>query len=179
MKKIILRIVVALGAIIALVLIYASTRPDTFRVERTISIKASPERIYAQINDFHAWRAWSPFEKIDPEMKRTYDGPASGTGAIYAWQGNSSIGSGSMQILDTVQHSKITVKLDFITPFEGHNMAQFTLVPANGSTNVTWAMYGPNTYLGKVMSVFFNMDKMVGPQFEKGLTDLRSISEQQ
>ena len=169
-------------AIIAVVLIaailgYAMTVPDNFRVQRTTSIKAPPEKIFPLINDFHRWGSWSPWEKMDPEMKRTYSGAASGKGAAYAWQGNSKVGEGRMEIADTSPPSKVTIKLDFMKPFEAHNTAEFTLEPKGDSTNVTWAMYGPSQYMAKVIGVFVSMDKMIGKDFETGLANLKTVAE--
>lgn len=176
MKKIAVRGLIALAAVILIVLVIASTKPDTFRVERSISINAPAEKIAPFINDLHSWREWSPFEKLDPAMKRTLSGPTSGVGAVYEWEGNSNAGSGRMEIMDTL-HSKITIKLDFLKPFEGHNIAEFTMVPEGNSTKVTWAMYGPNQFIGKVMTIFFSMDKMLGREFESGLVTLKAIAE--
>ena len=153
-KTILIVVVVALAAI----LIFAATKPDTFRVERSTSIKAPPEKIFPLINDFHNWPTWSPWEKMDPAMKRTHSGAASGKGAVYEWEGNSKVGKGRMEIVDAPAPSKVTIKLDFLKPFEGHNIAEFTLEPKGDSTNVTWVMDGPRPYVAKVMSVFFNMD---------------------
>ena len=169
-------------AIIAVVLIaailgYAMTVPDNFRVQRTTSIKAPPEKIFPLINDLHRWGSWSPWEKMDPEMKRTYSGAAAGKGAAYAWQGNSKVGEGRMEIADTSPPSKVTIKLDFMKPFEAHNTAEFTLEPKGDSTNVTWAMYGPSEFITKVMGVFVSMDKMVGKDFETGLANLKAVAE--
>ena len=135
---------------------------DTFRVERKVSIKAPPEKIYALIEDLHAWGAWSPYEKKDPAMQRTFSGAASGKGAIYEWDGNKNVGKGRMEITDTSPPSKIVIKLDFIRPFEGHNIAEFTLEPQGDATNVTWAMHGPAPFISKLMQVFINMDAMIG-----------------
>ena len=170
-------IAIAVVVLVAAVLIFAATRPDNFRVQRTTSIKAPPEKIFALINDLHRWGSWSPWEKMDPEMKRTYSGAASGKGAVYAWEGNSKVGEGRMEISDTSPPSKVTIKLDFIKPFEAHNTAQFTLEPKGDSTSVTWTMYGPSVYMAKVMGVFVNMDKMIGKDFETGLANLKSVAE--
>ncbi|MFA6440211.1 MAG: SRPBCC family protein [Bacteriovoracaceae bacterium] len=178
MKKNLIRIAISLAVIIAVLLLFATTKPDTFRVERTMSIKAAPEKVYALINDFHEWKSWSPFEKLDTTMNKTFSGAMNGKGAVYEWSGNSNAGSGRMEITDTVQYSKITIKLDFITPFEGHNTAEFILQSDGENTKVTWAMYGPNLYLGKVMSIFFSMDAMLGSEFNKGLADIKLLSEQ-
>ena len=167
-------IVVAL-AIVAL-LAYAATRPDSFRLERQTVIKAPPEKIFANLVDFNKWGAWSPWEKLDPQMKRTHSGAGSGKGASYAWAGDK-VGAGSMEILDATPSSSVKIKLDFTKPFEAHNLVDFTLVPQGDSTQVTWAMYGPMAFINKLFGVFMSMDKMVGKDFEAGLADLKAVSE--
>ena len=174
MVKIIAVIVVVL---IAALLIFAATKPDTFRIQRSAIIKAPPEKIFALINDLHIWGSWSPWENMDPAMKRTHSGAANGKGAVYEWEGNNKVGKGRMEITETSPPSRVTIKLDFIKPFEAHNIAEFTLDATGGSTNVTWAMHGPSPYMAKVMHVFFNMDSMVGKNFETGLTNLKTIAE--
>jgi carbon monoxide dehydrogenase subunit G len=177
MLKIIAIIAVVVVALIAGVLAYAATKPDTLRVQRTASIKATPEKIFALINDFRSWGVWSPYEKKDPAMKRTLSGAASGKGAVYEWDGNGNVGRGRMEILES-SPEKITIKLDFMKPIEGHNIAEFTLEPDGDATRVTWVMYGPSPYIGKVMSVFLNMDRMIGTDFEAGLANLKTATEQ-
>jgi hypothetical protein len=172
-KKIAIVVVVLLAAL----LLFATTKPDTFRVERTANIQAPPEKVFALINDLHSWGYWSPWEKLDPNMKRTYSGAASGKGAAYAWEGNRKVGAGRMEITDTSAPSKVTIQLDFIKPFEGHNVAEFTLEPQGGSTKVTWAMYGPNNYIAKVMCIFVSMDSVIGKDFETGLANLKTAAE--
>ncbi len=167
---------VALVLVVA-VLAYAATRPDTLHVQRSASVKAPPEAIFPLISDFHRWSSWSPYEKRDPAMKRTYGGAAQGKGAVYEWQGNSEVGQGRMEITDTSDPSRITIKLDFIKPLEGHNVAEFALVPQGGTTNVTWSMDGPSPYIGKLIGVFVNMDTMIGNDFETGLANLKAIAE--
>lgn len=169
-------IAIAVVVLIAAVLIYAATKPDTFRVERKTVIKAAPEKVLAEINDFHRWGAWSPYENKDPAMKRSFSGPASGPGAKYGWEGDKNVGTGSMEILEaTPQRTRI--KLDFLKPFEAHNQATFSVSPQAGGTELTWAMEGPLPYFGKLMHVFFNMDKMVGADFEVGLANLKALAE--
>jgi uncharacterized protein YndB with AHSA1/START domain len=170
-------VLIALSVLIAAVLGLALTKPDTFRVVRSATIKAPPEKVFAVINDFHNWTSWSPWEKLDPAMKRTHSGAASGKGAIYEWEGNSKVGAGRMEILDTTAPSKIAIKLDFIKPFEGHNTAEYTLVPQGEMTNVTWAMYGPTPFISKLMQVFISFDKMIGKDFEEGLANLKAVAE--
>ncbi len=177
MLKIALIIVGIIAAGIACVLIVAVFRPNTFTVQRTASIKAPPEKIFPFIDDFKQWPVWSPFENIDPDMKRTYGPKTAGEGATYSWEGNKNIGSGSMEILDAPAPRQVTIKLDFTRPFEAHNVAEFTLVPAGDATNVTWAMRGPVPYFFRIMHMVMNMDKMVGGQFDKGLADLKAAAE--
>ena len=172
-KKILIVLVVVVVAILG----YAATRPDTFSVQRSASIKAPPEKIFPLIDDFHRWGVWSPWEKLDPEIKRTYSGPAAGKGSGYAWQGNSKVGEGRMEILDDPAPSKVVIKLDFIKPFEGHNIATFLLVPKGDVTDVTWTMDGPSPFVAKLMGVFMNMDKMIGNDFENGLANMKAAAE--
>jgi hypothetical protein len=177
MIKMIKKIALVVAVLIAGVLLYAATRPDTLHVERTAAINAPAGKIYPLISDFHSWTSWSPYEKRDPALKRTYSGAESGKGAVYQWEGNSEVGSGRMEITDTSAPSKVVIKLDFITPFEGHNVAQFTMQPSGRATNVTWSMDGPTPYLGKVIGVFINMDRMIGTDFEAGLANLKTLTE--
>ena len=177
MIKILKKGALVVGVVVAAVLIYAATRPDTLHVERTTAINAPAGRIYPLISDFHSWTSWSPYEKRDPALKRTYSGSESGKGAVYQWEGNNEVGSGRMEITDASAPSKVVIKLDFIKPFEGHNVAQFTMQPGGGATNVTWSMDGPTPYLGKVIGVFMNMDRMIGADFETGLANLKILAE--
>jgi hypothetical protein len=177
MIKVIAIIAVVVVVAIAAVLVLAATKPDTFQVQRAASIKAPPEKIFALINDLRGWGAWSPWEKKDPAMKRTFSGAQYGKGAVYAWDGDKNVGQGRMEITDTSAPSKIVIKLDFIRPFEGHNIAEFKMEPNGGSTNVIWTMNGPVPFLGKIIHVFLNMDKMVGGDFEEGLRNLKSLAE--
>ena len=177
MTKVISIIAGVLVAAIVVVLIVAATRPDTFRVERSARIKAAPEKIFPLIDDFHRWVSWSPWEKKDPAMKRTYSGAASGKGAVYEWDGNKDVGQGRMEIIESSAPAKVVVKLDFIKPFEGHNIAEFTLLREGNATEVTWAMHGPLPLVAKVMHLFFDMDKMVGSDFAAGLANLKAVAE--
>ena len=168
---------IVLVILVAGALVLAAMKPDTFRVERTASIKAPPEKIFAQISDLKTWAAWSPYEKKDPAMKRAFGATTAGKGAVYEWDGNKNVGKGRMEITDAAPSSRIVIKLDFIEPFEGHNTAEFTMDGKGGATQVTWAMYGPANFVSKLMGVFFNMDKMIGADFEAGLANLKSITE--
>jgi len=149
----------------------------TFTVKRSLDIRAPAERLFPQIADFHAWAAWSPYEKRDPAMKRTYSGPASGVGAVYEWDGNKNVGQGRMQVLEAAAPSKLRLDLRFMKPFKAHNTAEFTLEPRGDSTTVTWAMYGPLTFMSRVIGLFINMDKMIGRDFEAGLQNLKALAE--
>lgn len=175
--NIVIGIAVILAIVVVGVLIIASTKPDTFRVERRIAIKAPPEKVFALINDFHAWPLWSPWEKKDPALKRTYSGASAGKGSIYAWEGNSQVGKGRMEITESTPSSRILIALDFIAPFEAHNTADFMLTPESGGTTVVWAMYGPAIFMSKVMTTFISMDKMVGKDFEQGLANMKAAAE--
>ena len=165
--------------LLAIVLLvgYAATRPDTFRLERSIDIKAPPAKIFALIDNFKNWTTWSPWEKIDPALKRTYSGAENGKGATYAWEGNNDVGVGRMEIVESNPDAKVAIKLDFLKPFEAHNTAEFTLAPSGDTTRVTWAMFGPNPFLAKLIQVFMSMDKMVGGQFEQGLANMKAQAE--
>jgi uncharacterized protein YndB with AHSA1/START domain len=140
-------------------------------------IPAPPEKVFGYLNDFRQWRAWSPWENLDPNLQRTYSGADSGVGAKYAWEGNKNVGAGSMEIVESNAPSKISLKLDFSRPFEAHNMTDFTFEPVGNGTKLTWDMHGPNQCMGKVMSVFMDMDKMVGKDFETGLANLKAAAE--
>ena len=177
MFEIIAIVAVVLAVAIAIVLILAATKPDTLSVRRAVTVKAPPEKIFPLINDFHQWGAWSPYENKDPGMKRNYSGAASGKGAVYAWEGNKNVGSGRMEILDVSVPSKIVIKLDFFTPFEDHNTAEFTMMPQGDDTALTWLMHGPVPFMSKVMQVFINMDNMIGKDFEIGLANLKRLTE--
>jgi len=179
MFEIIAIIAVAIAIAIAIVLILAATKPDTFSVRRAAVVKAPPEKIFPLINDFHQWGSWSPWEGKDPAMKRTYSGATSGKGAVYAWEGNKNVGTGRMEILDASSPSKIVIKLDFLKPFEAHNTAEFTMSPQGdaATTNVNWVMHGPAPFMSKVMQVFMNIDRMVGKDFEAGLSNLKRVTE--
>lgn len=167
----------AIGLALAALLIYAATRPDQFRIERSLRIAAPPERIFPLINDLHGFNTWNPFARKDPNLQDSYDGPANGPGARYAWQGNKNVGRGSMEILNATASSQVAMRLDFTEPFEAHNLVDFTLTPEGGATTVTWAMHGPAPFISKLMGIFFPMERMVGPDFEAGLATLKTLAE--
>lgn len=158
-------------------LVYAATRPDSFRIARSLDIAAPPEKIYPLINDLHRWREWSPYEKKDPAMQRTLSGPPAGVGAAYAWKGNKEVGEGRMEIIETTPPALIRIQLDFIAPFKAHNIAEFSLQPQGATTRVTWAISGPSPFISKLIGVFMNMDTMIGGDFETGLARLKTLAE--
>ena len=172
-----MKIAVIVSVLIAGILVYAATRPDTFRVERSAIINSPPEKIFPLINSFRLWEAWSPWEKIDPAIQRSYSGADSGKGAVYAWQGNRDIGQGRMEILESTPSSKVVIKIDFTQPMEAHNTIEFRLEGQGGSTKVTQAMYGPSSFLSKLVGLFISMDKMIGQKFDEGLAGMKSIVE--
>jgi hypothetical protein len=172
-------IAVVLAIAVVAVIVLASRKPDTFAVRRSAVMQAPADRIFPLVNSFQEWAHWSPWEKRDPAMKRSFSGPSNGKGAAYAWDGNRNVGSGRMEILDASSPSKITIKLDFIKPFEGHNTAEFSFVPERDApaTNVIWVMQGPSSFMSKVMQVFMNLDAMIGRDFEAGLANLKKLAE--
>jgi uncharacterized protein YndB with AHSA1/START domain len=159
--------------------VLAATKADTFTVRRAAIVKAGPEKIFPLINDFHQWRSWSPYENKDPAMQRSFSGETSGKGAVYAWNGNKNVGSGRMEILEAAPSSKIVIKLDFFAPFEGHNTAEFTMLPQGDATSLTWLMHGPAPLMSRIMQIFINLDKMIGKDFEVGLANLKRLTEKQ
>jgi len=177
MSEVIIVIAVLLALAIGVILILAATKPNNFSVRRTATVNAPAEKVFAAISDFRQWRGWSPWENRDPAMKRTYEGSERGKGSIYAWDGNKNVGAGRMEILEATTPSKILIKLDFIKPFEGHNTAEFTMLPQGNATNVDWAMRGPAPFISKVMQVFVSFDKMIGKDFEAGLANLKTLVE--
>lgn len=173
LKKILIVIVLAITG----VLLYAATRPDTFQVQRRAVIAAPPEKVFALIEDFHRWGEWSPWEKLDPAMTRTFSGPERGVGAVYAWRGNNKAGEGRMEITEATAPGKLLIKLDFVEPFPANNTVEFVLVPKDGGTDVTWTMRGPSPYVSKLMDTVVGMDRLVGKDFEAGLANLKAAAE--
>ncbi|HSW06882.1 SRPBCC family protein [Aquabacterium sp.] len=163
-------------AALVLLLIYAATRPDTFRIERSQRIQAPPERVYGLINDLKGFNTWNPWRKKDPALKETYGSLSAGPGARYGWDSDK-VGVGSMEITTVQSPSQVSLKLDFVKPFEAHNTVDFTLKAEGGGTQVTWAMQGPSPFMSKLMGVFVNMDRMVGQDFEDGLNTLKALAE--
>jgi hypothetical protein len=170
------KIAIGLVVVIAGILAFAATKPDTFHFERTKTINATPEKIQPLIADFRNWPQWSPWEKLDPTMQRTFSGTANGPGSIYEWSGNSDVGSGRMEIVAATP-TDVSIKLDFIEPMATSNLTKFTLAPAGTATNVIWTMDGPMPYMSKLMTVFVSMESLLSKDFEQGLTDLKAAAE--
>jgi uncharacterized protein YndB with AHSA1/START domain len=166
------KILIGLATIIVIFLIVAATRPGEFQVQRSATLAASPAALFEQVNNHHKFVVWNPFMKLDPNVKNTFSGPESGVGAVCSWDGNSKVGAGSCTITESKPGELVRCRMDWKRPMEGVATVDFTFKPEGDKTVVTWAMYGTNNYLGKVVSVFMDCDKMVGPQFEQGLTDL-------
>jgi hypothetical protein len=176
MLEIIAIILAVLIAAVVIVLALAARKPDTFTYTRSTRINAPPEKIAPLVSDFRRWRAWSPYEDRDPELKRSYSGKESGVGAIYAWEGNKNVGSGRMEILESTPRN-VRIQLDFFAPFKASNVAEFSFTPQGSATEVVWAMTGRNVFIGKLMSVFMDMDKMIGRDFETGLAAMKVAAE--
>lgn len=169
--------VLILIVLVAAVLAIAATRPAVFSVRRGTVINAAPARVFAFVDDFRRWPDWSPWEVRDPAMQRSLGGAEKGLGAVYEWNGDRNVGQGRMEIIESTPPSRIAIKLDFIRPFEGHNVATFTFAQDGDDTVVDWVMHGPNRFLSKVMQVFIDMDRMIGKDFEAGLAKLKSAAE--
>jgi uncharacterized protein YndB with AHSA1/START domain len=173
------KVLIAVAAILVVLVIVIALQPSEFRVARSTTIAAPPSQVFAQVNDFHKWEAWSPWAKLDPEAETNFEGPPAGTGAIFRWRGNEEVGEGSMTIIESTPNDRIRIKLDFLKPFAATNIAEFTFRPEGNQTLVTWSMEGINNFIAKAFCLFMNMDKMVGDQFEKGLASMKSVVEGQ
>ena len=170
LKTVSIILLVLLGAL----LLMASRQPDAFAIERAVVIAAPAEVIFPKIADLHQWSAWSPYDKLDPRMKKVFNGTPGAAGASMYWSGNAKAGEGTMTMRELMPPSKLTMQLDMLKPFEGHNVVEFNLEPAEGGTRVTWAMRGPNSLFSKIAGVFMNMDTMIGKDFEDGLAALKA-----
>jgi Polyketide cyclase / dehydrase and lipid transport len=170
-------ILIAIAAIIVVFVIVVAMRPDDFRVTRTATMSAPPAMVFAQVNDFHKWEAWSPWAKLDPACKNSYEGSAAGTGAIFSWSGNNKVGEGRMTTLESRSNNLIRIKIQFLRPFKAINTAEFTFQAQGNQTVVRWDMFGKNNFMSKAFGLFVNFDKLVGGDFEKGLASLKSIAE--
>lgn len=171
------RILIGIAALVLLFVGYVALQPSTFRIERTAIVVAPPAAVFAEVNDFHNWQAWSPWAKLDPDAKATFEGPAAGEGAVFHWAGNREVGEGRMTLLDSKPDEHIRIRVDFVKPFTGTNTTDFTFRPDGPRTIVTWAMSGELTFLQKALWAFMNPDRMVGEQFEKGLASLKTVVE--
>jgi hypothetical protein len=176
LKKILIGFAATVALLIALFLIAVVTRPDTFRVERSATLGASPAALFENVNNHHKFAVWNPFMKLDPNVKNTYSGPDSGVGAVCAWDGNSNVGAGSCTIIESKPNELVRCRMDWKRPMKGTATVDFSFKPQGDKTVVTWAMYGENNFMGKAMSLVVDCDKMCGPQFEKGLADLGKVA---
>jgi uncharacterized protein YndB with AHSA1/START domain len=170
-------ILILIGGVVLAFFAYAASRPNDFRIERSQTIKAPPEAVFALINNLHQFNSWNPFALVDPSLKIVYIGPESGAGAAYEWEGTGKSGKGRMEIAASVPTSQVTMRLEFMKPFAAKNMVEFTIIPVGPSSQVTWAMTGHNAYFQKVMSTLFKMDRVVGDQFAAGLSALKNLAE--
>jgi hypothetical protein len=170
-------ILIGLAAVVAVLLAVIATRPGEFRVSRAATMSAPPSAVFAQVNDFHKWEAWSPWAKMDPNCKNSFEGPTSGTGAIFRWDGDKNVGAGSMKIVDSRPSDLIRIQLDFIRPFAGTNNVEFRFEPQDKQTAVTWSMSGKNNFIGKAIGLFMDCEKMIGGFYDQGLASIKSIVE--
>ena len=172
------KILVGLAVVVAGLAVVIALQPSTYRVSRSAAVAAEPAVVFDQVNDFHNWNAWSPWAKLDPAIVETHEGPASGTGAVYRWTGDKKVGEGNMTILESRPASRVRIRLEFIKPFASVADTAFDFAPAGVGTTVTWTMSGENDFLSKAFCLFMGgMDKMIGPDFEKGLAQLKALSE--
>ena len=172
-----IKILLALAVLLAAFLVYVAFRPGDFHVERSTTVSAPPAQVFTQVNDLHNYQVWNPFGKADPAMKVTFEGPQAGPDAVLIWSGNSQVGAGRMTIVETRPNERVKIRLDFLKPFPSTANAEFTMTPETNGTRVTWSMSGTNTFIPKMIGVFLNMDKMIGAEFEKGLAEMKAITE--
>ena len=171
------KIGLGLVAVVVLFLIVVATRPGEFRYERSAAINAPPDAVFPLVNDFHNWNGWSPWDKLDPNLKRTYEGPAQGVGAMYGWTGNDDVGEGRMTITDAKANESIKIKLEFIRPFAAVNDTEFTFKPEGAGTKVSWVMSGKNNFMSKAFGLFVDVEEMIGKDFDKGLAQMKQLGE--
>lgn len=169
------KILIGIAAVLVLFVIIVAMQPAQYRVTRTATIPAAPAVVFDHVNDLHKWQAWSPWEKLDPAMKRTFEGPQSGTGASYGWVGNKEVGEGKMSITESRANELVRLKLEFIKPFASTALTEFTFKPEGDKTAVSWTMSGDKSFISKAFCLFMNMDKMIGGDFEKGFEGLKSV----
>ena len=168
---------IALVVIVVVLVVVVATRPSGFMISRTVSVSAPAPTVFAQVNDFHNWEAWSPWAKLDPAMKQTYEGSPAGAGAIYTWIGNRQVGEGRMTLTESRPSDLIRIRLEFVRPFRATNRAEFTFRPEGNQTIVTWSMAGRNNFMAKAIGLVMNMDRMIGREFEKGLARMEAVAE--
>ncbi len=173
----ILKILAIIVVLIAAVLLFAATKANSFHVQRSLTIQAPAEKIFPLINDLHNWPRWAPQDRDDSTMKRSFGGADSGVGAMSSWSGTGNTGKGTMTITESTPQRSVAIDVDWTRPFVARNVNQFTLEPDGNGTKVTWSMQGPNLYMMKLMSVFTNMDRMMGRHFEEGLANLKAEAE--
>jgi hypothetical protein len=171
------KILMALVAIVAVFLVVVALQPSEYRVERTVTMAAPPASVFGEVNDFHKWDAWSPWAKLDPNAKVSFEGPQSGTGAIMNWSGNDKVGEGTLTLTESKPDELVKVKVDFVKPFEGSTTSQFAFKPDGDNTAVTWSMYGSHDFIGKAMCLIFNGTKMMGNDIDKGLANIKAVVE--
>jgi hypothetical protein len=171
-----LKILLGVAVVIALLAIFIATRPAAFSMSRSATMAATPVVVFNQVNDFHKWEAWSPWAKLDPNCKNSFEGPTSGKGAKFAWDGNKEVGAGNMEIVESAPNDHIRIRLEFVRPFAGVNDTLFTFKPIGDKTNISWTMSGKNNFIMKAFSLFMDCDKMVGPQFEQGLASMETAA---
>ena len=168
------KILGVIAVLIVVLFVVVAMQPPTFKISRSATLPAPPEKVFAQVNDFHKWEAWSPWAKMDPNSKSTFEGPQAGKGSSFAWAGNNDVGEGKMTIAESKPNELILIDMQFIKPFEGKSVTEFTFTPKGSETVVTWSMSGTNNFLGKAIGLVMSCDKMVGPQFEKGLENMKA-----
>ena len=171
------KIFIGLAVIVVVSVVVVALRPSEFRVERAATISAPPPVVFAQVNDFRKWDAWSPYARRDPAMKKSFEGAPAGVGAIYRWSGNHEVGEGRTTIIESRPHDLIRIKLEFVRPFAATNTAEFTFRPEGERTAVTWSLAGRNNFIARAMGLVMNMDKMIGGDFETGLAQMKSVAE--
>ena len=177
LKKAIISIVIALLLTFALLGVFIVMQPDDFTISRTTTMAAAPERIFAEVNDFHRWDAWSPWAKLDPNMNTEIKGPESGKGSVYSWTGDQEVGEGSMTIIESTSPNLVKIDLHFIRPFDSSSVTEFKITPAGSDSNVDWTMVGKHNLMSKAFSLFVDLDKAIGTDLEKGLSQLKAVAE--
>lgn len=171
------KILIGLVVIIVILVVIIAIQPATYQVERSTTISAPAAVVFAQVNDFHKWNAWSPWAKLDPAMKQTFEGAPAGTGAVYSWAGNKEVGEGRMAITESHPSDLVRIKLEFLKPFAARSTTEFTFTPQGNQTSVKWKMSGENNFMTKAFHLVMNMDKMIGSDFEKGLAQMKAVAE--